>query len=127
MFLAQVLGPAFVIFALSAFMNRQWMRTMMDRLSEDNPVLMLGGTFRVLVGLVIIVSHNMWVWSWELLITLIGWVALLKGVLVLWWPSQVMKMKKSLVTDNMIMLAGVVALVIGAVLCYYGYSLGMMK
>lgn len=127
MFLAQVLGPAFVIVALAVFMNRQMIRHMMDRLSEDNPAIMLSGFISLLFGLIIVVSHNVWVWNWQLLITLVGWVSTLKGVVLLWWPSQMLKMRKSMMSDNMLLVHGVLALVIGAVLTYYGFGLGMMK
>ncbi|OGC81848.1 MAG: hypothetical protein A2V81_03340 [Candidatus Abawacabacteria bacterium RBG_16_42_10] len=121
MFLAQVLGPAFVIVALGVFMNRQVIRHMMDRLTEDNPVIWFSGFVRVLLGLLIVVTHNVWVWNWQVLITLIGWIALIKGVVLLWWPAQIVKMKKTMMNDNMLMFAGLVALIIGAVLSYYGY------
>ena len=43
--------------------------------------------FTIILGLLMVVSHNIWQWSWRVIITIIAWIVLLKGVCILMLPQ----------------------------------------
>jgi energy-converting hydrogenase Eha subunit C len=44
------------------------------------PVVYISGTLLFIAGLAIVRAHNRWVWAWPVLITLVGWAALVLGL-----------------------------------------------
>lgn len=45
------------------------------------------GYLSLFLGLVSVLLHNEWTLSWHILITIFGWLALIKGVIVIAWPE----------------------------------------
>ena len=45
------------------------------------------GYLSLFLGLASVLLHNDWVMNWHVLITIFGWLALIKGVLVIAWPE----------------------------------------
>ena len=41
----------------------------------------------LICGLLIIVGHNIWVADWHVIVTIVGWLTVLKGVIVLMFPQ----------------------------------------
>ena len=58
---------------------------------DDNTYLFLGGWVAASVGVAMVQYHNIWVNDWRLLVTIVGWIALAKGILLLAFP-QIIKM-----------------------------------
>src|SRR5580693_7914469 len=86
-FLSKLIGIYCILIALPMAVNKHAMLQMVPALVNDAPVLYLFGLTAVAVGLAIVVSHN--VWSGGVLavvVTLVGWMTLLKGLLFLFLP-----------------------------------------
>lgn len=122
--IARVLGPLFLLVGLGALINMGYMREMMDEFTKGKQhFCMIGlGIVQFFFGMFLVTSHNIWVANWTVLITIIGWVSLIKGVLALLLPRVAMSMMVSLKGQSWwIPVAGVVAVVIGAVFTYFGF------
>ena len=79
--LAQLIGPTLSVMTLSEMMNLPiW---------ESNipSVTFLNGVLLFLAGISIIRVHNFWVRSWKILITLIGWLTIILGLLRMFFPA----------------------------------------
>ncbi len=48
--------------------------------TEDKTVTIATGYITMLLGLATVVAHNIWVWDWPVVITILGWGTLLKGI-----------------------------------------------
>lgn len=56
----------------------------------DNPIyLFLGGWVATSVGVAMVQYHNIWVNDWRSLVSVVAWVALIKGILLLSFPNFV--------------------------------------
>jgi len=54
---------------------------------EDSPgLMMVSGLMSIVLGMLLIEYHNLWVQDWRVLVTIIGWAALIKGVLFIAFP-----------------------------------------
>lgn len=83
----QVLGLIFFASGLGFLINPSFGRKTLDNL-VDLPILMyLSSLVAVFVGYILVSFFNVWAWDWTLLITLVGWAALIKGIFVLIFPS----------------------------------------
>ena len=43
----------------------------------------------IIIGVLIIENHNYWEKSWIVIITLIGWMAVIKGIILIAFPTIV--------------------------------------
>ena len=67
-------------------------------------------------------THNVWVLDWQLIITLIGWGAIVRAVVTIFEPQWIVVMGTKLLEHRELFLgAAVVDLIIGSLLSYFGY------
>lgn len=59
--------------------------------TEDLTITISTGYITMLLGLVTVVAHNVWVWDWPVVITILGWSTLIKGVLKVGFPGHINK------------------------------------
>ena len=96
LFLARLLGPIFVAIAIGVLAN--------------------GAVFRA------IAEEGVWVPNWRVLITLLGWLMLVRGAARILFTDRVMEFAKTVVRNKRIYpISGAVVGVLGLVLCYFGY------
>lgn len=76
--LARFWGLFYIIFGTLFIVTRQLGRTI--EMTDDTRFVIATGYSTLLMGLITVAVHNLWVWDWRLLITLLGWVAIIKSV-----------------------------------------------
>ena len=86
-FLAWLIGPTLVIVGLAILIQREYYRDMVERFFNDPQDYFFSGVASLVMGLAIVAAHNLWVADWRVIITVIGWVALFKGVARLLFPQ----------------------------------------
>lgn len=82
-----ITGLVLLFFGLSYLTNaRYWARAIKSMLRQ--PALMFPLVLILLIcGLLIIVGHNIWVADWRVIVTIVGWLTVFKGVIVLIFPQ----------------------------------------
>ena len=89
-FLAQLFGLTMMIFALTVLLRPAIIVGALRDLKPYSFCSLMAGFIGVIGGLAIILSHNVWVRDWPVLITLFGWAALLKGITYIAFPEYIM-------------------------------------
>jgi len=121
-FLARLLGPVVFVLGLSLAINHAVYRTMAVEFVASRSLVYLAGTAALTGGLAIVLSHNVWTADWRIIITLMGWVATLAGVVRLMFPDLVKRMGRDMFGNSRpILITGIVWIVLGAILIYAGY------
>jgi hypothetical protein len=77
--LAKILGIYFLALGLAFFINTDLFKNIYKQVSRDKNFLLMGGIVAMSIGAVIVSLHNIWVWDWPLIITILGWWSLIKG------------------------------------------------
>ncbi|MBW2992229.1 hypothetical protein KY345_03365 [Candidatus Woesearchaeota archaeon] len=88
-FFARLWGSFFIIFGLLFIITRQLGKTI--EMTNDKAFVISTGYITLLMGLVTAILHNIWVYSWEVVITILGWSTLIKGIMKVGWPEQIHK------------------------------------
>ena len=86
--------------------------------TEDKTITVSTGYITMLLGLVTVVAHNVWVWDWPVVITVLGWSTLIKGVMKVGFPSQINKQAQMFKGQST--LWGVAIFLIGAFIFWIG-------
>jgi hypothetical protein len=121
-FLARLLGPLFLIVGASVLLNPKAFRDIAAEVVKSVTLVYLFGFLDFAAGLAIVLTHNLWVADWRVLITLVGWLLLIRGAVRILIPETVMGYAAKVIRNKQLMpVAGVVTGIIGLVLCYFGY------
>jgi hypothetical protein len=120
--IAKILGPYCVIVAIGLMFNLKFYQRMIEDFFKNAALIYLGGIMALIIGIVIVLSHNVWVAGWPIIITIFGWGGLIKGIWLIVFPNSVGKItqlyqkKPALLRIHMIII-----LVIGLFLSAKGY------
>jgi hypothetical protein len=119
LFIAQLFGFLYTVVGIGIFLNQKYYQKLCDEMLKSPLFLYIGGAIDLSIGFVIVTFHNYWVSDWRVLITLIGWIALGKGVLLLIWPQSLLNYAKWWM--KRMQLVGTVSLLLGLILGYFGF------
>jgi uncharacterized membrane protein len=99
LFIAQLLGPIMFILGVGILLNFKHYLKMIDDYTKNTSLLFFGGILNLIIGLLLVLTHNHWAWEWYAIITLFGWAALIKGLTLIifpdWMVDYVKKIKKN--------------------------------
>jgi hypothetical protein len=122
LFLARLLGPILLAVGAGILINPKPFRTMAGEVVSSVTLVYLFGLFDFAAGLAIVLVHNIWMPNWRVLITLIGWLMLIRGAVRILAPEAIMGFGAKLIRNKQLVpISGVVTGVLGLVFCYFGY------
>lgn len=120
-YLAEVWGILIVVVSIALLVKDKHIKRLFEKI-ESEESLFCWGVASVLIGVSMILSHNLWVKSWQVIITIFGWISLLKGLSFLFVPELVKKWSKKLETSPFLPYALVVAVFVGLAVTYIGFT-----
>ena len=121
-FLAKLIGPVLLLVAAALLINAAAFRVMAQEFVGSRPLMFLSGFMLVPAGLAIVLTHNVWAADWRVLITLLGWLTAIGGAVRVLAPQQVAAFARSkLDSPRFLTIAAAIWLIVGALLCYFGY------
>ncbi len=108
-----------VVGASLALRPRVWMRAF-AAVAPHPLTPLLGGLYALFVGLVIVVLHNLWVADLRVVVTILGWLAVASGVVMLLAPEvYMMVLRRIPLTTRLVAIRGVVRVVLGGAILSY--------
>jgi hypothetical protein len=90
---------------------------------ESPPAIYLGGIAALIIGYLLVTFHNVWVKDWIVLITIIGWMALIKGLCLIVLPKASIKISNIFIEQMTKFLTAwaIVVIILGGLLCWLGF------
>ena len=89
---------------------------------NDQSATIILGMFALLAGLAIVNTHNLWVSDWRVIITILGWLAIVRGALSLLFPNKMYGVGETILASRSgTMIGAVIILVLGGFLSWMGY------
>jgi len=121
-FLAKLIGPVCLVIGLALLINGAAFRTLAKEFL-DNPALMfLSGVITLPAGLAIVLTHNVWAGDWRILITILGWLAVIGGLIRILAPQRATAVGRTMLANpSTLHISTGIYLLIGALLCFFGY------
>ncbi len=120
-FLAELWGFSLVIIPLSFLINPKHTDKILEVMEKETS-LILHGMIRVVLGVAMLLSYNVWDNSWKTIITILGWLLVISGVGLLYAPSVAAKMIVKMRDKNWIPFVLVVVILFGCFLVYMGFN-----
>jgi hypothetical protein len=119
--LAELIGSALFIVGLTIF-NRPYFSAVMNDLANSKGLLWLTGLTTFVMGTVIVALYNVWSADWRVIVTILGWLMVVKGAVIILFPQSLMRIYRALLYDHLLIFGGVYALVLGATLFILGFA-----
>jgi hypothetical protein len=121
-FLAQLIGPLLLVMGVGMAANADSYRDMAREFLASRALIYIAGLLAFVPGLAIVLVHNVWAFDWRVIITLLGWLAVIGGIFRLVAPAQVQAVGSAMLARQGWLMGGGIAVgALGAVLTLVGY------
>jgi hypothetical protein len=121
-FIAKLVGPLMLAVAAALFIDRTAFKSMAEEFLQSRALLYLSGILTMLAGVAIILTHNVWVANWRVVVTLLGWILAIGGAVRIVVPGRTQAWGRGLLRHpSGPLIAGAIWLAFGAILTFYGY------
>lgn len=113
--IAGIVGPTLIVMVLSEL--KLWNPTLYD--SQIVPLVYISGVLFFVAGIAIVRSHNIWILGWQTSLTIIGWFAVLLGLVRMFFPHLYIAQFKN---DNSAFILEILLILLGLFLTFKAYS-----
>lgn len=122
-FFARLFGLYCLIFAAIWICRQKEMNAVMKSIISSEALIAFSGILDILFGLVIVLVHPLWVWNWRLIITLLGYLILIRGIVRLAFPAFVEEYALKVLKHGIWIPLAIVA-ALGIILTCLGFTQG---
>jgi hypothetical protein len=122
LFFAAVMGWYFIIVSMMILFRPDYIKSVVVEFLKHRGLFFVVAIMTVMLGLVLVVSHNVWVMGWPVLITLLCWLVLVNGLIRLFFADLVIEMAHGYIANRAVMQSfGVGFLILGCFLLFCAY------
>lgn len=119
-FVAKIIAVTYIAVSLGQFFSGITYKKMYQDIMKSSGVMAMMGIFAIIIGFLLIEHHNIWVKDWPVLITIIGWMSLVKGFLFLAFPNS-LKFFEPMFTGKFLKIFPYFTLAFGLLFGYWGF------
>jgi len=119
--LARIIGLFGAISTLLILLRYKAAMAMEEQAAKNAVLVYASGFLILLMGVVLVVIHPIWTSDWRVIITIIGWLVFLKGLLRILSPEKVKNLIEKKRHDPRFMLGEMAVLLISLYLLYQGF------
>jgi hypothetical protein len=122
-YLARLLGPPLVVIGAGMLLHAPVLLAAAAQSLNSPALLYFAAAAGLIGGVAIVLAHNVWTADWRVLITLLGWIGIADSALWLLLADAYVSFWAGILTSSAVAHAGgAVTLLLGAILCYFGYA-----
>lgn len=119
--IARMLGVIYLSIGIGTFTDPEFYKKTLNEITKNSYNIMMGGFIAFIIGFLIIANHNVWS-GWPTIITIVGYVSVLKGFLLITFPSATLNFsQKWFASKNILKTYRFVSIFFGLLFCYYGF------
>jgi hypothetical protein len=120
--LAKLIGPLMLAMAAVMIANPRGFRAVVEDFTGSPALFFLSGMLTLVAGLAILHAHNVWIFDWRAIITLVGWIAAIGGLARMLLVQQLAAWAANFNRHEWTRLAAAtVAVIFGGILTFKGY------
>jgi hypothetical protein len=115
---AKILALVYISSGIAALSGKISFNKMVEEYERSQGLTFLSGFVTIVIGVFLVEYHNIWVRNWTVLITVIGWLSLFKGVMLIAFPQSILMFSRW--RRNTFRL-GILMIIFGLVFGYFGF------
>lgn len=117
---ARILAVTYLSAAVGLLSGRIIFEEIMEDFERSSGLVFISGFITVTFGVILVTYHNRWDYSWPVVVTVIGWLTLVKGIMLLAFPKLWISFKKNYANSKV---WGIPLLGLGLLFGYFGFVL----
>ena len=126
-YIARLMGPVLLLIGIGMIMGMltegEGYSSLMKEFIGSRALIFITGALALVAGLAVVNAHNLWVPDWRVIVTILGWLLIVRGIMNLVFPATVQTLGDRMIASH----AGVVAgaaftIALGAILSIMGYE-----
>ena len=126
-YIARLMGPVLLIIGIGMIggmlTQGDAYSSLMKEFIGSRALIFITGALALVAGLAVVNAHNLWVPDWRVIVTILGWLFIVRGVSNLVFPGTVQTLGDRMIASHGGILAGAaVTIVLGAILSIMGYE-----
>lgn len=119
-FIAQIISITCLTLAIGTLLSTAHYDKVFKDFEKSPALTYMGGYLTLISGIIIVHYHNVWILDWTVFITLLGWLAIAKGVVLLAFPGSIHICDPLFKHPRYL---GVATLILGLLFGYFGFFL----
>lgn len=120
LWLARIFGPFFFIVGLWMVFRTDDLQKVWNSFKNNPGIYSLTGMLNLIVGLAILATYNSWSCGLPVLLTLAGWLVLIRGVLTLFIPETMLALSDRLLPMHKTL--AIIPLLLGILISYLAFA-----
>ena len=122
LFLGSVLWPLIIVIWIGLLMNSDDYKKLIENFLKESLVVYISGIIFFIFGLLMVYSHNIWEWSWVVIITFLSWIILIKSAFLIINPKIFEAILKKIKLSSMhIQIAGILYLILWTIISFFSF------
>ncbi len=120
--IARLVGPTFVAIAVGILLNASFYVGAVVEAVHSPTLVYISGIASLLSGLAIVNAYTAWTADWRVVVTVIGWILVIAGIIRIVIPQLVTPLATTIFSGpTALSITAVIVLVIGGFLTFKGY------
>jgi hypothetical protein len=119
--IAKILATVYFSFFLGLMFSRKYYKKELPKLVDNSAYIILGGFMAIVFGFLILEFHNYWNSDWTVVITIFGWLSLIKGILLIVFPQMFTAFKTTILKAGNQIYILILLLILGVFFGYFGF------
>jgi len=121
-FITRLVGPAFVAVGLGVLLNGPFYTSLLAEATRSPTLIYFSGLISLIPGLAILNVHRTWTSDWRVIITILGWLLVIGGVIRIVLPATTAALAADLYSKPAVLLfVSAIVIVVGGFLTFFGY------
>jgi hypothetical protein len=117
----QLSGLTFFAIGVGMLVNPKFVKNIFQDFNRSTANVFYGGLMSLVIGFFLVSFYSSWSINRYLIITIMGWLALAKGLGLLMFPLSTTRLYKAMRIENYSSLIGFPITAFGLILIYFGY------
>ena len=118
----QIFSIVYIAVGIGILINPRFYKKLFENFIENAAVLYIGGVMALTIGYLIIAFHNTWTLNLSIIITIFGWLALIKGILILIRPKIMIALSRAMLQkESLLKIEAIAIIILGLAFSFLGF------
>jgi uncharacterized protein YjeT (DUF2065 family) len=118
----QIFSLLYITVGIGILINPGFYKKLFEDFIENAAVMYLGGVMALAVGYLILAFHNTWTGGFSVIITIFGWLAMIKGLVILIRPKMMIALSRAIIQKEKILkIEAIAVIILGLAFSFLGF------
>jgi len=116
--IAKIFSAVYIASGIAVLLGSVDLDKIVDEFEKSSALTFVSGCVGIILGVILINYHNIWVKNWTVLITILSWLMLIGGIIVVIFPKSIPYFKGWTKRDKLL---GFFMVAFGLLMGYFGF------